>query len=88
MPYFLLSYDNDEDRADVREFHDRAAAYEALRVGTIDKPPEDELVLFITDSEATLRHTHPRYFYSEVEMAQQATTRILERLTPKPRPTD
>ena len=79
MPYFLLYYDNDEDRATVRRFDDRVAVYDALKEGTISKPPEDELVLFITDSEATLRRTHPRYFYSEIEMAQQAAERILSR---------
>lgn len=79
MPYFLLYYDNDEDRATVRRFDDRLEAYAALKEGTIAKPPEDELVLFITDSEATLRRTHPRYFYSEIEMARQAAERILSR---------
>ncbi len=79
MPYFLLHYDNNEDRATVRKFDDRAAAYGSLREGTIAKDPEDELVLFITDSEATLRRTHPRYFYTEIEMAEQAAQRILSR---------
>ena len=79
MPYFLLYYDNDEDRATVQRFDERAAAYEALKEGTIGKPPEDELVLFITDSEETLRRTHPRYFYTEIEMAEQAAKRILNR---------
>ena len=79
MPYFLLYYDNDEDRATVRRFDERKAAYDALKEGTIGKPPEDELVLFITDSENTLRRTHPRYFYTEVEMAEQMRDRILGR---------
>ena len=79
MPYFLLHYDNDEDRATVRQFDDRTEAYAELTSGTIAKEPEDELVLFITDSEATLRRTHPRYFYTEVEMARQAAERILSR---------
>ena len=79
MPYFLLYYDNDEDLATVRRFDVREEAYTELTNGTIGKPPEDELVLFITDSEATLRRTHPRYFYSEIEMAQQAAERILSR---------
>lgn len=79
MPYFLLYYDNDEDRATVRRFDEREAAYDALKQGTIAKPPEDELVLFITDSEETLRRTHPRYFYSEIEMAQEAANRILSK---------
>ena len=79
MPYFLLYYDNDNDRATVRPFEEREEAYEALKEGTIGKPPEDELVLFITDSEATLRRTHPRYFYTEIEMAEQAAQRILSR---------
>ena len=79
MPYFLLYYDNDEDRATVRRFDDREAAYDALKEGTIGKPPEDELVLFITDSEETLRRTHPRYFYTEIEMAEQAAQRILSK---------
>ncbi len=79
VPYFLLYYDNDEDRATVCQFDDRAAAYDALREGTIAKEPEDELVLFITDSEATLRRTHPRYFYTEIEMVEQAAERILSK---------
>lgn len=79
MPSFLLYYDNDEDRATVRRFDERAAAYDALKEGTIGKPPEDELVLFITDSENTLRRTHPRYFYTEIEMARQAAERVLSR---------
>ena len=79
MAYFLLYYDNDEDRATVRRLEEREEAYEALKDGTIGKPPEDELVLFITDSEETLRRTHPRYFYSEIEMAQQAAERILSK---------
>lgn len=79
MPYFLLYYDNDEDRATVRQFDDRDEAYAALTEGTIDKPSEDELVLFITDSEETLRRTHPRYFYTEIEMAEQAAERILSK---------
>ena len=84
MPYFLLHYDNDEDRATVREFVDRAEAYKSLREGTIAKEPEDELVLFITDSEETLRRTHPRYFYTEIEMAEQAAERILSRYNASP----
>ena len=79
MTYFLLYYDNDEDLATVRPFDEREEAYEALKEGTIGKPPEDELVLFITDSEATLRRMHPRYFYTEIEMAEQAAQRILSR---------
>lgn len=79
MPYFLLCYDNDEDLATVRRFDERNEAYAELTSGTISKPPEDELVLFITDSEETLRRTHPRYFYSEIEMAQQAAERILSK---------
>ncbi|MDE2745464.1 MAG: hypothetical protein OXI41_05705 [Chloroflexota bacterium] len=79
MPYFLLYYKNDEDLATVRRFDERDEAYAELTSGTIGKPPEDELVLFITDSEETLRRTHPRYFYSEIEMAQQAAERILSR---------
>ena len=79
MPYFLLYYYNNEDRATVRRFDEREAAYGALKDGTIAKPPEDELVLFITDSEETLRRTHPRYFYSEIEMAQEAAKRILSK---------
>ena len=66
--------------ATVRRFDEREAAYDALKEGTIGKPPEDELVLFITDSEETLRRTHPRYFYSEAEMGQQASDRLLQRL--------
>lgn len=84
MPYFLLDYDNDNDRAAVRRFDERAEAYEALKEGTIGKPLEDELVLFITDSEATLRRTHPRYFYTEIEMAEQAAERILSRYNALP----
>ncbi len=79
MPYFLLYYDNANDRATVRPFDEREEAYKALKEGTVGKPPEDELVLFITDSEATLRRTHPRYFYTEIEMAEQAAQRILSR---------
>lgn len=79
MAYFLLYYDNHEDRATVQRFEERDEAYAALTNGTIAKPAEDELVLFITDSEETLRRTHPRYFYSEIEMAQQAAERILSR---------
>lgn len=79
MPYFLLKYDNHEDRATVRRFDDREEAYAELTNGTISKLPDEELVLFITDSEETLRRTHPRYFYSEVQMAQQAADRILSR---------
>lgn len=79
MPYFLLYYDNNEDQATVRRFTDRDEAYAELTSGTIRKPPEDELVLFITDSEETLRRTHPRYFYTEIEMAEQAAERILSK---------
>ena len=79
MAYFLLYSDNDEDRATVQRFDARDEAYDALTEGTVVKPPEDELVLFITDSEETLRRTHPRYFYSEIEMARQAAERILSR---------
>ena len=87
MPYFLLHYDNSEDRATVRSFEDRAEAYSELTSGTIAKEPEDELVLFITDSEETLRRTHPRYFYTEVEMAKQAAERILSRYDQPSSPT-
>ena len=79
MPYFLLHYDNDEDRATVRRFDDRTEAHDALLEGTLTKEPEDELVLFVTDSEETLRRTHPRCFYTEIEMAEQAAERILNR---------
>lgn len=77
MPYYLLHYDNDQDRATVRSFDERDEAYEALKRGTIVKEPEDELILFITDSEATLRRTHPRYFYTEQEMGERAIERFL-----------
>ena len=79
MPYFLLYYDNDQDQATVRRFDELAEARDALLEGALDKPPEDELVLFITESEEMLRRTHPRYFYDEIEMATQARDRILKR---------
>ena len=79
MAYFLLYYDNDEDLATVRRFDDREEAYAELTSGTIGKPPQDELVLFITDSEETLRRTHPRYFDTEIEMARDAARRIMNR---------
>ncbi len=80
MSYFLLHYDNEGDVATVRRFEERDAAVKALHSGTLAKLPKDELVLFITDSEETLRRTHPRYFYSEAEMARHASDRILQRL--------
>ena len=79
MPYFLLYYDNDEDSATVLQFDERVEAYDALKEGTIGKPPEDELVLFITDSEATLRRTHPRYFYAKTEIDKQKAAGIMQK---------
>jgi hypothetical protein len=88
MAYFLLYYDNDEDHATVSRFDERDEAYAELKRGTISKPPEDELVLFITDSEETLRRTHPRYFYTEIEMAEQAAERILKKYDAPIAPSD
>ena len=78
MNYFLLTYEPDVDRATVTRYEVETEAFAALERETLDKRATDEVVLFVAESEETLRRTHSRYFYDAAEMVDSTLEAILD----------
>ena len=73
MKWILLHCDHKNGSGvTLREFDEseQDKAFEALNEAERNKPDSDEVVLFLTESEAMLRRTHSRYFYSAPEIAE------------------
>ena len=84
MKWILLRCDhNNGSGVKLREFDEseRDAAFEALNQAERDKPDSDEVVLFLTESEAMLRRTHSRYFYSAPEIAEMLSENLDQTMT-------
>ena len=84
MKWILLRCDHENGGGvTLREFDesDRGAAFEALNQAEHDKQESDEVVLFLTESEETLRRTHSRYFYSAPQIAELLGKGIDQTLT-------
>jgi len=80
MKYCLLKYNRDTDRVDVTPYAEDASAFEALRAETLKKLASEEVVLFLSDSEESLRKTHPRYFMSVSEMVDATLDAITKEM--------
>lgn len=79
MKWILLRCDHaDGGGITLREFDEaeQSKAFDALNEAERNKPEADEVVLFLTESEETLRRTHPRYFYSASEIAEMLSENL------------
>ena len=73
MKWILLHCDHDTDEVTLTEFdrEDSDAAIAALNAAERGKRPQDEVVLFFSKGEESLRRTHSRYFYDARGIAEQ-----------------
>ena len=82
MKYFVLTYDPRSDlEPRVREFEDHRDAFRELESQTIENLGREgiEVVLFLNESETSLRSTNQRYFDPELTRRLRENTGDLAR---------
>lgn len=82
MTSFLVVYDRETGAVDVRRFPDAADAMAARMEYEAHRRPVEEVVVLSSDSEASLRKTHSRYFNTVADILRSSSDALKTDLAP------
>lgn len=84
MKSFLLIYDRLDGTLAIQEFSDASSAMSARMREESQAGPNTEVVVLSSDSEASLRKTHSRYFRSVAQILHESGDSLRGDATPIP----
>lgn len=76
MTWFLIKYDRKSGAVTTRSFEDSGTAMRARIALERSATPDEEVVVLSSDSEATLRRTHARYFETAAQILHAAASEV------------